>query len=311
MKEKDVNQKQINAFRMVMRHGSITAAANALNVSQPAVSRLIADLERAVGFPLLLRLGGKAQPTPEAHEFFQEVERMFYGFDRLAKVAGQIKDMRRASFRVASMPMVSFEILPRAMKRLADLSPGISITHDVHTSPRIVDLLASHQIDLGIGQSYSAPAANLDVLAAFRTDCVCVMLPDNPLASRAALSPQDLKDEPLIALTYRTVTWSFMAQRFAEAGIAPKVVAETQPSYSACGLAALGLGVAIVDPISPGIFGDALRAVPFEPKIPFNFQVLKPADVPLSRAGTRFLEEFLATIEERPDYGQTIHNISA
>ena len=311
MKEERVNQKQINAFRMVMRHGSITAAANALNVSQPAVSRLIADLERAVGFPLLLRLGGKAQPTTEAHEFFQEVERMFYGFDRLAQVAAQIKDLRRAAFRVASMPMVSFEILPRAMKRLADLSPGISITHNVHTSPRIIDLLASHQVDLGIGQSFAGSSDNLEVLAAYRTDCVCIMLPDNPLASRSSLTPLDLKDEPLISLTYRTVTGSVIAQRFAEAGIAPRIVAETQPSYSACGLAALGLGVAIVDPISPGIFGSSLRTVPFEPKIPFNFQVLKPADAPLSRAGRRFLDEFVATIEERPDYGQTIHNIFA
>lgn len=305
-----MNQKQINAFRMVMRYGSITAAANALNVSQPAVSRLVADLERIVGFPLLLRLGGKAQPTPEAHDFFQEVERMFYGFDRLAQVAEQIRDLRQATFRVASMPMVSFEILPRAMKRLADLSPGISISHDVHTSPRILDLVGSHQIDLGIGQSYAA-VANIDVLAAYRTDCVCVMRPDHPLASRPVLTPRDLDGQDLIALTYRTVTWSYMSQRFAEAGVKPKVVAETQPSYSACGLAALGLGIAIVDPISPGIFGDALCSVPFEPQIPFDFKVLKPSDVPLSRAGARFLEELLATIEERSDYGQTIHNISA
>ncbi|WP_321345174.1 LysR substrate-binding domain-containing protein [Breoghania sp.] len=305
-----MNQKQINAFRMVMRYGSITAAANALNVSQPAVSRLVADLERSIGFPLLLRLGGKAQPTPEAHDFFQEVERMFYGIDRLTSVAEQIRDLKRVSFKVASMPMVSFEILPQAIRRLSDASHGLSITHDVHTSPRILDLLASHQIDLGIGQCYSN-TPNLDVLAAFRTDCVCVMSPDHPLATRSALRPQDLKDEPLIALTYRTVTWSYMSQKFAEAGIEPKIVSETRPSYAACGLAAQGLGIAIVDPISPGIFGAAVAVVPFEPKIPFDFQVLKSSDVPLSRVGERFLLEFMTTIKARSDYGITIHNICA
>ncbi|MDJ0933012.1 hypothetical protein [Breoghania sp.] len=61
---------------------------------------------------MLLRLGGKAQPKPEADEFFPEVERMFYGFDRLALVAEQIRDLRRAAFRIASMSMVSFEIVP-------------------------------------------------------------------------------------------------------------------------------------------------------------------------------------------------------
>nr|WP_246226391.1 LysR family transcriptional regulator [Chelativorans xinjiangense] len=76
-----------------MRHGSITAAAQALNVSQPAVSRLIADLERSVGFRLFLRQGGKSEPTTEAREFIQEVERMFYGLDRLGH--GGIFDARR------------------------------------------------------------------------------------------------------------------------------------------------------------------------------------------------------------------------
>ena len=47
-----MNQRQLQAFLLVMRHGSITAAAQALNVSQPAVSRLIADLESGVGFAL-------------------------------------------------------------------------------------------------------------------------------------------------------------------------------------------------------------------------------------------------------------------
>jgi len=66
-----MNDRQINAFRHVMRHGSITAAAQALNVSQPAVSRLIADLERQLGFALLIRSGGRSTPTAEAHAFNQ------------------------------------------------------------------------------------------------------------------------------------------------------------------------------------------------------------------------------------------------
>jgi DNA-binding transcriptional LysR family regulator len=305
-----LNQKQINAFRMVMHHGSITAAAQAMHVSQPAVSRLIADLEAVVGFPLLLRLGGRAQPTPEARAFLQEVERMFYGLDRLTLVAREIRDLRRATFRVASMPMVSFEILPRAMKRVVDSHAGINITHDVHSSPRIVDLLASHQIDLGIAQTYTS-GHDLEVLAAYRTDCVCVMAPGHPLADRERLTPHDLADQPIVALTYRTLTFSYMRQRFAEAGVLPRIVAETQPSYSACGLAALGIGIAIVDPITPGIFGAALSSVPFEPSSPFDFQILKPSDVPLSRAGEKFLEELTTTIAERPDYGRSVHNISA
>lgn len=282
-----------------MRHGSITAAASALNVSQPAVSRLLADLEASLGFALMVRTGSKVQPTPEAYDFFPEVERMYYGFDRLAQVAAKIGGLKRGTFRFASMPMASFEIVPRTVKTFLQGHDGIDVTHDVHTSPRIIDLLASRQLDLGLVQVQMG-RTDVDVLAAFACECVCVMTPDNPLAARKVLTPEDLRDEPLVALNHRTLTYIHMTQRFAQTNIAPHIVAETQPSFSACGLARLGVGVAIVDPISPAIFGDSLISVPFEPSIPFEFQLLKPIDVPLSRVAKAFLDQLLLTIDELP-----------
>lgn len=294
-----MNQKQINAFRMVMIHGSITAAASALNVSQPAVSRLLADLEASLGFALMVRTGSKVHPTPEAYDFFPEVERMYYGIDRLTQVAAKIGSLKRGTFRFASMPMASFEIVPRTVKLFLQRHDGIDVMHDVHTSPRIVDLLASRQLDLGLVQVQMG-RTDLDVLAAFQSECVCAMAPDNPLAKRQVLTPQDLRDEPLIALNHRTLTYIYMTQRFAEADTAPRIVAETQPSFSACGLARLGVGVAIVDPLTPAIFADSLKSVPFKPSIPFEFQVLKPKDVPLSRVAKAFLDQLLETIAALP-----------
>ncbi|MFD0979083.1 LysR substrate-binding domain-containing protein [Tropicimonas aquimaris] len=305
-----MNQKQVNAFRMVMRHGSVTAAAQALNVSQPAVSRLVADLEASLGFPLLLRTGARVQPTAEAYEFFPEVERMFYGLDRLAQVADEIRTLQRATLRVASMPMVSFEIIPLAVARFTAAHAGIGITHDVHTSPRILDLLAARQIDLGLAQT-SPGRTDVDVLAAFNSDCVCVMKPDHPLAGRARITPKDLDGQPLVALNYRTLTYSYMMQCFAEAGVLPNIVAETQPSYSACGQASLGVGIAIVDPITPRIFGNSLASVPFAPRIPFEFQIMKSREVPLSRAGLAFLDVLGDVLSDHADIVTEDHNKNA
>jgi DNA-binding transcriptional LysR family regulator len=304
-----MNQKQLAAFQMVMRHGSITGAARALSVSQPAVSRLIADLERDVGFSLLSRSGGRAQPTPEAYELFQEVERMFYSLDRLRSVATEIRTLKRAIFRLASMPMASFEIVPLALREMIGRFGGIGISHDVHTSARILNLLASRQIDLGIAQT-DPDRSDVDVLASFRTRCVCVVAPDHPFADRAIIHVTDLADQPLIAFNLRTLTHSYLARCFAEAGVRPRIVAETQPSYSSCSLAALGLGAAIVDPITPGVFGDRLRVIPFAADIPFDYQILKPAGHPLSRAAETFLDALLRTIRERPQYGQP-HAVAA
>ncbi|WP_366653635.1 LysR family transcriptional regulator [Fodinicurvata sp. EGI_FJ10296] len=294
-----MNQRQINAFRLVMRYGSITAAAHAMNVSQPAVSRSIADLERSVGFPLLLRQGGKAEPTTEAREFIQEVERMFYGLDRLAQAAREIKDLRRATLRIASMPMVSFEIVPAALKAFLADHHGIKVTHDVHTSARIVDMVSSHQFDLGIAQTH-VERRDIEVLASYRTFCVCAMAPDHPLAGRESIGQRDLKDEPLVALAHHTLTANHLTHSFAEANVNPTIAVESQPSYSACAIAAVGVGVAIVDPMTPRVFGDRLRIVRFEPRIPFDFHIVAAVDMPLSRAAQSFhhqLTQNLAGLE--------------
>ncbi len=181
-------------------------------------------------------------------------------------------------------------------------SGGIDISHDVHTSARILNLLASRQIDLGIAQT-DPGRRDIEVLASFRTHCVCVMAPDHSLANRGVLGPKDLVDQSLIALNFRTVTHSYLARCFAEAGVAPRIFAETQPSYSACSLAALGVGIAIVDPITPDVFEKKLVVVPFEPVIPFDYQILKPEGVSMSRAGERFFKTLLDTIKSRAHYG--------
>ncbi|WP_367716574.1 LysR substrate-binding domain-containing protein [Nitratireductor sp. GISD-1A_MAKvit] len=231
-----MNQRQIQAFRLVMRHGSITTAAHALSVSQPAVSRLVAELERSIGFPLLIREGGKITPTAEAIEFEREVDHMYFGLERLSQIAREIKELRRASLYIATMPMVSFEILPRALKGFLSRHEGIRVTHNVHTSARIVDLVSSRQIELGIAQTH-VKRPNVDILASYRTYCVCVVTHDHPLADRPTLSPVDLQDEKMVALAHHTLTANYVTRAFAEANIQPDVTVESQPSYAACSLA--------------------------------------------------------------------------
>jgi DNA-binding transcriptional LysR family regulator len=300
-----VNPRQIQAFRLVMRHGSITGAAQALNVSQPAVSRLIAELEYSLGFQLFLRQGGKSEPTTEAREFIQEVERMFYGLDRLRQAAREIKDLRRATLRLATMPMVSFEIMPAALKGFLVERHGIKVTHDVHTSARIVDMVAARQLDLGVAQTH-IERRDVEFLASYRTYCVCALSPMHPLSDRPVLTPRDLRGEPLVALAHHTLTANYVTQSFAEANVNPNIAIESQPSYSACGLAAKGVGIAIVDPMTPRIFRESLKTIPFEPRIPFDFHVLKPAELPLTRAADEFRAHLLETLSSFAD----IHSLA-
>ncbi|NKB76528.1 MAG: LysR family transcriptional regulator [Gammaproteobacteria bacterium] len=86
-----MNPRQLAAFRATMRSGSITGAAKLLFISQPSVSRLIADLEVELGFNLFTRTGHGLVATLEARRFSQSVERMFIGLDKLKETAEAIR----------------------------------------------------------------------------------------------------------------------------------------------------------------------------------------------------------------------------
>lgn len=287
-----MTERQITAFRQVMRLGSVTAAAKALSVSQPAVSRVIGELEMDLGFPLFERRAGKLFPTQDAHCLANEVERMFYGLGRLDQFAREMRGLHHSTLSLASLPMVSFKILPQALSAFLSTHTGVRVTHNVHNSPRIADLVAAGQADLGVAQ---LPPGRADVvrLASWRSECVVVMPTEHPLAVRKVVTPLDLKNIPLVMLSSQTVTAGYVAERFDQAGVTPIISVESQPSYAACGLVAEGAGLSIIDPFTPGVFpSTVLRSVPFEPGIPFDVHLLAHADKELSRSGQIFSDTF-------------------
>src|SRR5689334_15224910 len=75
----------LEAFRAVIESGSVTHAANALGVTQPAVSAQIARLQETVGFTLFERVGNRLRPTPEAVAFHADVDRTLARIDDLAR----------------------------------------------------------------------------------------------------------------------------------------------------------------------------------------------------------------------------------
>ena len=99
-----MNLRQIEAFRSVMRLGSMTAAAEVLYTSQPNVSRLISQLELSTGLTLFKRAGVRLIPTQEGQAFFQEVERAFVGLDSLKLSAKNIRNLGTGRLRVAAVP---------------------------------------------------------------------------------------------------------------------------------------------------------------------------------------------------------------
>ena len=186
-----MNFRQLKAFNAVMRHGTITAAARELRVSQPSVTRLIHDLETALGFSLFVRQGRGVLATMEARRFHQAVESAFINIERLDELATAIRQDTIGKISIGVIPTFSTSLLPRVlgqMRRQDDSTHSIIYTHN---TPAIVDAIRLQQFDLGI-VSRSPPYVGVDILYQTMVNYVALIPEDHILAKSEG--PIDLKD---------------------------------------------------------------------------------------------------------------------
>lgn len=286
-----MNLRQLEAFRAVMRTGSVTNAAQSLHLSQPAVSRLVAELERSVGFRLFERIRGSTPvATPEAEAFYQEVERSFTGLQALRQIASDIRNFRSGQLRIACLPALSTGFVPTVIELFLRENPGVRVQLQTRSSSTVRVWVAAQQFDLGL----ATPAGDMEGLVSepfLSARGVCVLPPGHPLGSRDVIRPQDLAKEPFISLALEDPVRAKIERIFEASGVEPNVVVETQYAMTICGLVRRGVGCAILNPISAVDFephGLVLR--PFEPSVTFDYMLYRPAHRPPSRIAKRFIE---------------------
>lgn len=299
-----LSYRQVEAFRAVMIAGTTTGAAEQLYISQPAVSRLLSDFEAAVQIKLFERHHKRLAPTPEALLLYEEVERSFVGIERLATMAEELRDFQRGSLKVAAMPAIALGFLPRVMQKFSQHHQGVNLTLQVRSSQQVADWIATQHFDVGIGATnVDDPALAVEVLG--DAALVCALPASHPLAEKALIVPEDLRDQPFISLGPEQSVRYKVNEAFEQAKVSRQLVFDTQLSHVACSFVDAGSGVALVDPITALHFSsDNLVFRPFEPWVTFSYHLLYPAHRARSRATEEFsqlLKLELALLVERSD----------
>lgn len=284
-----MNLKQIEVFRVVMTNGTTARAAEILHVSQPAVSKMIQELERSLGFDLFRRIKGRLHPTPEGQLFFQEVEHAFLGLSHLRGAAARIRDYGSGKLKIACLSALSTNVLPRALKAFMDRNPRIAVTFQARMSSNVRDLVASGQFDIGIvADEIDRTGVEVEEFAKFRVD---LAVPEgHPLEELPIVRPQDLGDYPFIALAPEDTTRGEAERAFEKAGVKVRTVMETPHSTTICAMVAAGVGIGLVNPLTAEPYiGHGLTLRPFEPVLNFRTLLIRPPN----RLPSRHLEEFV------------------
>ncbi|MBB6562241.1 DNA-binding transcriptional LysR family regulator [Acidovorax soli] len=278
-----MNFRQVEAFRAVMVTGSASRAADLLQITQPAISRSILELEKLTGFALFDRIRGRLVPTAEGQLFFRDVESSFQGLDRLRVSAARIRDFGTGDIRMASLAAMGSTLVPHALRLFRERHPSMAVTLQVAASSSVRELVMASRFDVGLAAD-EIDVTGLEHQLFATPKAVCAMPAGHPLAERGVVTPEDLAGEPFIALAPEDTVRRKLDKVFESKGVRPRVVAETPNSSTVCALAMEGLGVGLVNPYAAD--GYAARGVvfrPFSAAVHFRTLLIFRPDLPKSR----------------------------
>jgi DNA-binding transcriptional LysR family regulator len=287
---KQLSLQALKSFHEIMRTGSATAAAARLGLKQPGVSRLIAQMEKTVGFELFYR-GKGLTPTPEALLLFAEVDRAFLNIDRVNSVIKDIRTHSVGQLKIVASPGFSVGVLSDVVVSFLKKNPKVTLNVDSQ-SVEIAKLhVAMRDADCGFAKM---PIERSDITAEKIISCetVCVLPQNHPLAKEDVLTPALLRDQPIIQLAAGTTFRLLVDSAFRKANVSPVIAVEAHAVALACTFAAKGIGIAIVNEMMARThLRDGLVARPFRPKILHEFAFITSSQVPMNRLTQAFLDE--------------------
>lgn len=242
-----LSQRSLEAFHQVMRFGSIAAAASELNISQPAISRHVRDLEAATGLQLFTRMGNRLHPTRQAFGLLAEVERSFVGLREIEGQIDRIASGAAEKITIAGMPILAMTIIPRTVAELVPTFPQHSIELQSARSSNILPRVMGGLYSLGAVALRRADTG-LNVVWRQEFRYACIIPPEHPFAEKPFMLPSDLEGADFVGYADTTVTGPQFDRLFAVMERPPIIRVRVHMSESASILVMRGLGVAVVDP---------------------------------------------------------------
>lgn len=287
--------RQLEALSMVAEHGSMTRAAQEMGVSQPAVSRLLADLSSQLGFQLLDKRDGRLVATQEARFLLPDIRRVLERLDRIAEVGRNLTERRAGHLKIACLPGFATSHLPQVLAEFLRARPGVTATIEPDRPERILEWIIGAQYDCAITDSFPGHPAVHSETVPVRT--VCIFPEGHALGALEAVGPADLAGLPWVHARRDSAFFADLSEVMAAAGQGIAGLVETRQFTAACELVRRGVGVAVVSELdAAGYRGRGLDWRPFRPEVPHRLALLRPVHATPAMVTLEFLEAFRASL---------------
>ncbi|MEN9288587.1 MAG: hypothetical protein RL317_210 [Pseudomonadota bacterium] len=281
--------RQIEVFHAVYANGSISAAARALNVSQPAVSKVLRHTEAQLGIKLFDLVRGRLVPSDEAHALFREVDEVF---DRIASLQLTAQNLRASGaghLRIGVVPSLGLEVAPRAIAAFRAKNPDVTFSVRTLHHNDVVRSLYERECDLAIG--YDPPDHPRMRQKKLASAALYLMAPKGQFgADRDAVAITELNGLDMVSVTGSGPIGDLVTRAFSKAQIEAREIVSVSTYYIAAALVRYGSGVAIVDAFTAQAMAtDGLDVLQLTPELNFGVCAAWLEDRPLSKLGSKFV----------------------
>ena len=238
--------RHIEVFYAVYRSGSVTSAAQELNVSQPSVSKVLRHAEDQLGYPLFHRRKSRLVATEAAHELFAEVDQVYRQVRALRRAAKNIGTRRGGHIRLGVLPSLGFGVIPETIAALRQDDDALSFEVDTLHSRNIASALYEREYDIAIGYG-SVAISRIDIRQIGQIELFIAARRDQFSPADGLVDLEDLHGRDFIGLRQSGPSGDVLVDLLDRLGITPNEVVTSRTYYVALSLAKRGVGVTVVD----------------------------------------------------------------
>lgn len=275
--------RHLQVFNALIEAGSVSRAAERLNLTQPAVSIALGKLEEELGFRLFHRDRGFFAPTTEAMHLHAEVALGLRAVSRIEQRAADILSGATGGISIATNGVLAINVLPQVVAEFQRDHPNIHVDIRVHSSRQIASWVSGRQIDIGVIDT-PVPVAGLEA-EIFEMECVCVMRRDHPLAALDVVTPEALRGSAVIGITGDHSIDRQLDTLLSEAETPVQRSGNAYFFAIARNIVAASDLIAIIDPLNGSTtMGDGVATRPFAPRITCEIAMIGAKDHEASKA---------------------------
>jgi DNA-binding transcriptional LysR family regulator len=294
--------RRLQVFHAVAKHLSFTRAADALFMTQPAVTFQIKQLEEQYGTRLFERRHGGISLTPAGDLVLSYAERILALSDELETRLGEMTGEMRGPLLVGASTTIAEFMLPRVLGEFNALYPQVRARLIVANSESIEGRVAEHTLDVGLIEA-PAKLPGLASVICCDDDLLIICAPDYPLAAMSSVTPKVLVDYEFISREPGSGTRAITEAYFRAHKIDPqklKTQMELGSPEALKGVVATGLGFAIVSRtvVDKELRLGSLVAIPLQPPLTRSLYLIHPQDRFQSRLAATFIEFARSQLKE-------------